>query len=136
MTARSRCPNRLEDATLSVTCYYEIFIFSAHQYSSHLMPLCNNPLCPAVPFHLFLIFLETLGVVNALPRQGCCSTSRPWHTPAAAAPPACSSMLCPVLRTSCARQCAALFCHAFSILIHFYFKPPRIWQGEKNLQFS
>lgn len=28
-TATSRCPNRLEDAMLSMTCYCEIFIFSA-----------------------------------------------------------------------------------------------------------
>lgn len=47
-----------------------------------------------------------------------------------------SSTRCPMLRTSCVRQCAALSCHAFPIWIHFYFQPQQNCEGKKNSAFT
>lgn len=152
-TARSRCPTRLEDTTSSVTCCCETFIFSALsnalQCPSHLMS-CDHFQHSTVIIPRSSLSCCAISPVPDIPgNPGSCKCPRQAgllqhqqdpdtylqlqlpHQPV-------SFMLCPMLRAPCTRQCAASFCHAFSIVIHFYFKPPRKLRGKKFrlLQFS
>lgn len=60
-----------------------------------IIPTSSRPLCPAVPFCLFLTAPETLGAGNAHPRQACCHTSE-THT----CTRSCSSPVSPFLQCS------------------------------------
>lgn len=63
--------------------------FMSHDFLQPLaviIPRSSRPLCPAVPFHLFLISLKSLGAGNAHPGRPAATPARPTHVPAAAAP--------------------------------------------------
>lgn len=113
--------------------------FMSHDFLQPLaviIPRSSRPLCPAVPFHLFLISLKSLGVGNAHPGRPAATPARPTHVPAAAAPVSpflpCS---CPMLRTSRTRWGAALLSHVFPHWSTFLSSPQENCQEKKKICF-
>lgn len=126
-TARFRCPTRVEDSMLPVTCDCDTLIFSPlcstlHPHVSWLPPLShyNNP----------WVFMTSLSCCATSPIPDCPRSPVSWKCPPQAGRlprrqdprgylqlqlpcQPISSILCPVFRPPCTRRCAALLSHGF-----------------------